>query len=870
VLAAALLAASASRAVASGERRRECLNRDWRFVLGDAPGAQAESFDDSTWNRTGLPHSFSEPYFLSPQFYVGYGWYRKRFWAPADWRERRVYVEFDGVFQDAEVFVNGKRVGEHRGGYTGFSFDISDAMHDGENLLAVRVNNIWNPRLAPRGGDHCFSGGIYRDVWLTSVSPLHVAWYGTFVTTPHLSSAGGAVALQIEIENQNSDARHCDVRTEILAPSGKVVGTALSSVDVAAGASAITNQTTSIVDHPSLWTPDNPVMYTAITTLSIDGKPADEFRTPFGFRWFEWTAEQGFFLNGKHWYFHGANVHQDHAGWGDAASDGGAWRDVWLMKQAGFDFIRGSHYPHSPAFADACDQLGMMFWSEVNNWNGFQSRSGWFDGGPIDPQNFDGYAASVKQTLREMIRVHRNHPSIVAWSMCNEPFFTGSKMTPSIKQLLRDCVALSHELDPTRPAAIGGCQRNQFDKLGDIAGYNGDGARLFIDPGVPNLVSEYGSTITDRPGKYDPGFGDLRNQPQFPWRSGQVIWCGFDHGTTLGRFGEMGIVDYFRLPKRAWYWYRNEYRHVPPPDWPEPGTATAIKLSSDKQTIIGTAATDDVQIVATIVDANGKWLTNSPPLTLTIESGPGEFPTGRSIDFAPDSDIAIRDGQAAIEMRSYEAGVTTVRATSPGLAPATLEIKTTGEPAFVHGVTRLATSRPYVRFTQPLATTLPADDRSLSLDRPTLASSEAAGHAASLADDGSRETFWSSNDGDADPWWQLDMEHLSSVNEVKLLLPKATSAGCEVLISEDGSSWTTAATQAPLNVPARTIALNCPPGTFGRFIRLHFVGLAAREHAMLADIAVRPPPPMVPKVVHPLTSDTAHAVSTDRASAISQ
>jgi len=145
-----------------------------------------------------------------------------------------------------------------------------------------------------------------------------------------------------------------------------------------------------------------------------------------------------------------------------------------------------------------------------------------------------------------------------------------------VQRFLCKLVAYSHELDPTRPAAIGGCQRGNIDKLGNVAGYNGDGARLFADPGVPSIVTEYGSTMADRPGRYEPGWGDLPSTPgadrnivgswRLPWRSGEAIWCGFDHGSLAGRrFGSMGLVDYFRLPKRQWYWYRNEYLHIPPP-----------------------------------------------------------------------------------------------------------------------------------------------------------------------------------------------------------------------------------------------------------------------------------------------------------------
>ena len=164
------------------------INRDWKFKLGDFPGAEAPKYDDASWDAIGLPHSFSMPYFQGKDFYVGYGWYRKHLDIKPEWIAKRVFVEFAGAFQDAQVFINGQLIGEHKGGYTGFSMDITSAIHSGDNLLAVRLNNNWNAQIEPRAGDFNFIGGIYRDVNLVVTDPLHVTWYGTFVTTPDVST----------------------------------------------------------------------------------------------------------------------------------------------------------------------------------------------------------------------------------------------------------------------------------------------------------------------------------------------------------------------------------------------------------------------------------------------------------------------------------------------------------------------------------------------------------------------------------------------------------------------------------------------------------------------------------------------------------
>ena len=171
----AILGFSTVASPAAGLRESLNFNREWKFQLGDVAGADARAFDDANWSNANLPHSFSLPYFAAEKFYVGYGWYRKHFDLPATAAGKRINLEFDGVFQDAEIFVNGRRIGEHKGGYTGFTFDITDAVKDGDNVVAVRVNNLWNARLAPRAGEHTFSGGIYRNVRLVMTAPLHVA-----------------------------------------------------------------------------------------------------------------------------------------------------------------------------------------------------------------------------------------------------------------------------------------------------------------------------------------------------------------------------------------------------------------------------------------------------------------------------------------------------------------------------------------------------------------------------------------------------------------------------------------------------------------------------------------------------------------------
>ncbi|HEY4785206.1 MAG TPA: glycoside hydrolase family 2 TIM barrel-domain containing protein [Bacteroidales bacterium] len=811
--------------IVNSSRSKININREWKFQLGDFPGAEKTDYSDNGWQNVGLPHSFSIPYFLSPEFYTGFGWYRKHLNIEDYLGTKRYSLEFEGVFRVTEVYVNGTLTGTHRGGYNGFSIDITKALHKGDNIIAVRVSNIWDAQLAPRAGEHVFSGGIYRDVWLVETAPVHVAWYGTFVTTPGLSEASGKVNMKTEVVNEGDKPSEGEVKTVIVDPDRKEVAAMETRFKVESGKTVEVDQTSSNIPNPKLWSPATPFLYKAMTKIIIKDKVVDTYETTFGMRWVEWTADKGFFLNGKHFYFKGVNVHQDHAGWGDAVTNAGFYRDVKLMKDAGFDFIRGSHYPHDPAFSDACDSVGMLFWSENCFWGigGFKPEGDWSCSAyPTKKKDEKPFEESVKQSLTEMIRIHRNHPSIVVWSMSNEPFFTEAEQMPKVRKFLKELVLLSHELDPTRVAAIGGCQRGEIDKLGDVAGYNGDGAKLYLNPGIPNVVTEYGSIVADRPGEYIQGYGELQHE-QFTWRSGQVIWCGFDHGSIAGHFGCMGVVDYFRIPKKQWFWYRNEYNHIPPPKWPEEGIPAALHLTASKTTIETNNGTDDVQLVITIVDKNGAPISNSLDVKLEIVSGPGEFPTGSSILFQNGSDIVIRDGKAAIEFRSYYAGKTVIRASSPGLEPAEVTIVTKGSPAY-KATTPQIIERPYVRYRTEAKN---ENDGTVNLlaDRPTKVSSISGEHSSRMANDQEPSTYWQADEKDTEnAWWQVDMENIYNLSQIKLTFKEETNAKYTVAISMDGTNWTKIVDRTNTTTTGKSYTETPTQGNRGRFLRVSFVG----------------------------------------------
>lgn len=251
------------------------FNRDWKFVLGDVKGAEAPNFSDATWEHIGLPHSFSIPYFESKQFYMGYGWYRKSFELDVCDAGKSISLDFDGVFQDAELYVNGHLAGRHVGGYTGFSVPISQLTHLGKNVVAIRVNNVWQPKVAPRAGEHVFSGGIYRDVRLTIQNPVHVAWNGVAVTTPELETTYGKasrVSVKAMVTNASLQDELVEVRAIVQDAHGNRKAMARSKVFLATGEQQEVALLTQQVKNPSLWSPDTPVLYTLKTQVLKKGK----------------------------------------------------------------------------------------------------------------------------------------------------------------------------------------------------------------------------------------------------------------------------------------------------------------------------------------------------------------------------------------------------------------------------------------------------------------------------------------------------------------------------------------------------------------------------------------------------------------------
>ncbi len=433
------LFAAASRAdtyrAPANPRIAQTINADWTFnyfpsANADSNGCEAADFNDSAWPAVALPHTWQtyettgkvHPFNADAvektdgYWWDGWGWYRKHFSIGNEESGRRVFLEFDGVQKYCKLFVNGKLVGDHKGGYTGFSFDVTDAIHFGaDNVLAVAVNNCQDDpfRIPPMSaGNFNIYGGIYRDARLVIKDAVHIPYQGssrqeggTFVTTPDVSAASGDVRVQTWVKNDLSAPADCELRTTIADAEGNIIQTLSQTKSIQPGDLAEYDQMSAPVATPHLWSPETPYVYTVYSDVYENGSAVDHFESPLGFRWFKWDYDDNrLILNGQKIIIHGTNRHQEWPWLGDATPK---WMQLLDMADIRYglndNFMRTAHYPNDPAIYDFCDRHGIIVIEEMPN---------------IKLQDF---SKDVQvQVLREMIRRDRNHPAIFFWSMGNE------------------------------------------------------------------------------------------------------------------------------------------------------------------------------------------------------------------------------------------------------------------------------------------------------------------------------------------------------------------------------------------------------------------------------------------------------------------
>lgn len=609
--------------VAAQQRTETLLEKNWRFTKGDVADAMKPEFDDTKWETVTVPHDWAiyGPFDRSNDLqnvavtqnletaasvktgrtgglpYVGVGWYRTTFDAPAG---KQVSLVFDGAMSEARVYVNGQEACFWPCGYNSFHCDVTPYIYkDGRpNVLAVRLEN------RPQSSRWYPGAGLYRNVRVVATEAVHVPVWGTQLTTPHVAADYASVCLKTTVEG----AGRQDVRivTEILSPEGQVVAVKDNTMKINHGKPFEQNF---LVDKPQLWSPETPYLYKASSKIYVDGRQVDEYVTRFGIRSIELVADKGFFLNGKHRKFQGVCNHHDLGPLGAAINVAALRRQLTLLKDMGCDAIRTSHNMPAPELVQLCDEMGFMMMLEpFDEWDIAKCENGYH-------RFFNEWA---EKDMVNMLRQYRNNPSVVMWSIGNEVPTQCSPEGYKVASFLQD---ICHREDPTRPVTCGMDQvscvlGNGFAAMLDVPGFNYRTHRYVEAYGqLPqNLVlgSETASTVSSRgvykfPAKlkkramyddhqssgYDLEACSWSNVPDedfaladdYDWTLGQFVWTGFDYlgepspydtDAWPSHSSVFGIIDLASLPKDRYYLYRSLWNkrdntlHVLP-HWTWPG-----------------------------------------------------------------------------------------------------------------------------------------------------------------------------------------------------------------------------------------------------------------------------------------------------------
>ena len=608
---------------AMAQRTEALLEKNWKFTKGDVPEATQTNFDDSKWETVTIPHDWAifGPFDRNNDLqevavtqdlekqasvktgrtgglpYVGVGWYRTAFDASAD---KQVTLVFDGAMSEARVYVNGKEACFWPFGYNSFHCDVTGLLNaDGKNnVLAVRLEN------RPQSSRWYPGAGLYRNVRLVTTERVHVPVWGTQLTTPHVSAEYASVRLRTTIRN----AGDADVRisTDIIAPDGKIVSRKDNSRKINHGQPFEQNF---LINAPSLWSPETPYLYKAVSKIYVDGKQTDEYTTRFGIRSIEIIADKGFFLNGKHRKFQGVCNHHDLGPLGAAVNVAALRRQLTLLKDMGCDAVRTSHNMPAPELVELCDEMGFMMMLEpFDEWDIAKCENGYH-------RYFNEWA---EKDMINMLHQYRNNPCVVMWSIGNEVPTQCSPEGYKVASFLQD---ICHREDPTRPVTCGMDQvtcvlANGFAAMIDVPGLNYRAHRYVesYETLPQNIVlgSETASTVSSRGvykfpvqkgasvmyddhqcSGYDVECCSWSNLPDedfaladdYDWTIGQFVWTGFDYlgepspystDSWPSHSSVFGIIDLASLPKDRFYLYRSLWNkqantlHVLP-HWTWPG-----------------------------------------------------------------------------------------------------------------------------------------------------------------------------------------------------------------------------------------------------------------------------------------------------------
>jgi beta-galactosidase len=577
-------------------RENTLLDSGWRFKLADILGAEAVDFNDTNWTTVSLPHNWGwEEAEQGKDYYRGPGWYRRELELQPK-AGQRYFLRFEAASLFADVYVNGDFLGEHRGGFGAFCFEISSHLSaSGTNVIAVRVSNSWEPDIAPLSGDFSVYGGIYRPVHLIKTAAENftltdhgspgVTWLQTSVTKKR-----AVIDVTAQISNGTHDNRSLTLVATVLDANGKTIVESKQPVVLAPDVTA-PYWVRLEVPRPHLWNGRlDPYLYQAVVELRSTNGVVDSVNQPLGLRFYQIDPDKGFFLNGKPYALHGVDRHQDRWNEGWAISDADMDEDLRLIQDIGTTVVRCAHYQHSDYFYSLCDQAGILVWAEIPQVNEINSSL--------------RFAETSRSQLLDLIRQNINHPSIFTWSLFNE---IGLKNTPDPERELQDLNNVAHSEDPTRPTIGATCTDRfpQMNKIPDLLGWNfypgwysGWGSLTNFGTLLDRhrydsqhggfCVSEYGAganveqheqnpkqPVTD--GQWHPeewqamvheqAWATLKAKP-YVWAT--FIWNMFDFAVSTRHEGgvpgrnDKGLVTYDRATKKdAFYFYKANWSDEP-------------------------------------------------------------------------------------------------------------------------------------------------------------------------------------------------------------------------------------------------------------------------------------------------------------------
>ncbi len=611
--AAGLLALGAGAQAADSPRQRETMDFGWKFMLGDPAGAEAAAYDDSAWQAVDLPHDWSihldfdknvPAGRMGAYLPAGIGWYRKTFRVPDADRGRRVSVEFDGIREYGEVWLNGHSLGKRPYSYTSVVYDMTPYLLYGgrDNVLAVRADNSHQPNSRWYAGS-----GIYRHTWLLVTQALHIPQWGTSVTTPLATAEAASVSIEVTVANAANADAHFTLVSSLLDRDGREVGAARSDATLKGGAQGGFTQQIE-VGKPSLWSVEAPNLYLVRTTIRSGDRDVDQYDTPVGIRSTAWDVDRGFILNGTPVKLNGVCLHADGGAVGVAVPEGVWVRRLQELKDMGCNAIRTAHNPPDPDFLDLCDRMGFCVMDEMYDEWLVPKR-----------ENYPGchvfYDEWHVRDTTDFVRRDRNHPCVVIWSAGNE---IGEQTAAGGSAVLQGLVDIFHGEDPTRPVTCA-CDNAyaeprsappEFMRLQDVAGYNyadrwRERANLYYSPdrrqfperkfigtedgSMGGIRGEYGSPfpaadVPEVPAAAAPAQPPGAELFLSSWRTstpkinveqlwrfvrtydyvaGDFMWTGIDYLGEAGVGSPSGVLDSCGFRKDGYYFYQSQWTSKP-------------------------------------------------------------------------------------------------------------------------------------------------------------------------------------------------------------------------------------------------------------------------------------------------------------------